>query len=96
MQRGTNCEVTAIASRDLGRAEQAAERMGIPRVHGSYEALLADADVEAVYIPLPNHLHVAWSIKALEAGKHVLCEKPIGLTPATGSNLSMPRSDFRV
>jgi len=72
-------QVTAIASRDGVQARLAAGRLGIPRAHASYEALLDDAGIDAVYIPLPNHLHVPWSIKALEAGKHVLCEKPIGL-----------------
>jgi D-xylose 1-dehydrogenase (NADP+, D-xylono-1,5-lactone-forming) len=70
-------EVVAVGSRDRGRGEEFAERHGIARVHGSYEELLADGDVEAVYIPLPNSLHVPWSVKALEAGKHVLCEKPM-------------------
>jgi xylose dehydrogenase (NAD/NADP) len=70
-------DVVAVASRDRARGEEFAARHAIPRVHGSYEDLLADADVEAVYIPLPNSLHVPWSIKALEAGKHVLCEKPL-------------------
>jgi predicted dehydrogenase len=71
--------VVAIASRHAASAEAAAQKLGIPRAHASYEALLRDPEIEAVYIPLPNHLHVPWSIKALEAGKHVLCEKPIGL-----------------
>jgi predicted dehydrogenase len=70
-------EVVAVGSRDRARGEEFAARHGIARVHGSYEELLADADVEAVYIPLPNSLHVPWSVKALEAGKHVLCEKPL-------------------
>src|SRR5690606_180175 len=72
-------EVVAIASRDLARARAAADELDIPRAHGSYEALLEDPDVDAVYVPLPNHLHVPWSIRALEAGKHVLCEKPIAM-----------------
>jgi predicted dehydrogenase len=76
---GRNIEVVAIASRSAERAAAAARELGIPRAHGSYEALLADPDVDGIYIPLPNHLHVAWSIKAAEAGKHVLCEKPIAL-----------------
>ncbi len=80
MQRGEWCDVAAIASRDLKKAQQAAKQLGIRKVYGSYEELLADSDVEAIYNPLPNHLHVPWSIKAAEAGKHVLCEKPISLT----------------
>jgi predicted dehydrogenase len=87
MQRGKHTEVTAIASRDLARAQAAADRLGIAKAHGSYEALLADPNVDAIYNPLPNHLHVSWSIKALEAGKHVLCEKPIGLSSAEGQEL---------
>ena len=71
------CEVRAIASRDARRAAEVARSMDIPTAHARYEDLLADPEIEAVYIPLPNHLHVAWSIRALEAGKHVLCEKPI-------------------
>ena len=80
MQQGQYTEVVAIASRDEARARASADELGIPTAHGSYEALLADPNVDAVYNPLPNHLHVPWSIKAIEAGKHVLCEKPIALT----------------
>ncbi|MBP8305163.1 MAG: Gfo/Idh/MocA family oxidoreductase [Phycisphaerae bacterium] len=80
LQAGRQCSVTAIASRYGRKAEAAAKQLGIPKAYGSYETLLADPDVEAVYIPLPNHLHVPWSVRAIEAGKHVLCEKPIGLT----------------
>jgi D-xylose 1-dehydrogenase (NADP+, D-xylono-1,5-lactone-forming) len=69
-------EVIAVASRDSGRAEAYAREHGLERAHGSYEALLEDPDIEAVYIPLPNGLHVPWTLRALEAGKHVLCEKP--------------------
>jgi len=87
MQQGASCEIVAIASRRLETATEAAARLGIPRAHGSYEALLADPEVDAIYNPLPNHLHVAWSIRALEAGKHVLCEKPIGLSSAEGQKL---------
>lgn len=82
MQRAANCEVVAIASRDHGRAVDAAAMLGIGRAHGSYSALLEAPDVDAVYIPLPNHLHMPWSIQAMQAGKHVLCEKPITLTLA--------------
>lgn len=87
MQKCRHGEVVAIASRSREAAEAAAKRLGIPRAHGSYEALLADENVDAIYNPLPNHLHVPWSIKALEAGKHVLCEKPIGLSSAEGQQL---------
>src|SRR5581483_5095065 len=75
MQSGEMMEVSAIASRDLHKAREAAAELGIPRSFGSYEELLADPDIEAIYNPLPNHLHVPWSIRAAEMGKHVLCEK---------------------
>ncbi len=74
-------EVVAIGSRDRARAEAQAQALGIPRAHDSYEALLADPDVEAVYVALPNSLHVEWSVRALEAGRHVLCEKPLSRHP---------------
>ena len=80
MQQGTYSAVTAIASRDKERAESVAQKFGIAKAYGSYEELLKDPDVDAIYIPLPNEQHVPWSIKTLEAGKHVLCEKPIALT----------------
>ena len=87
MQRGQFSAVTAIASRSLDKARAAAAPLGIPKAYGSYEELLADPDVDAVYNPMPNHLHVPWSIKALQAGKHVLCEKPIALSAAEGQTL---------
>jgi len=80
MQAGEWSEIAAIASRDLQRAQGAAEQFGIAKAYGSYEELLADPEIEAIYNPLPNHLHVPWTRKAMEAGKHVLCEKPISLT----------------
>src|SRR5438094_4364582 len=75
MERGERSEIVAIASRQLARARQAAEESGIGKAYGSYEELLADPELEAIYKPLPNHLHVPWSILAAERGKHVLCEK---------------------
>jgi predicted dehydrogenase len=91
MQRGACCEITAIASRDKKRAEEAAGRLGIRKAYGSYEELLRDGELEAIYNPLPNHLHVPWSIKAAEAGKHVLCEKPISVNVAGAKTLLATR-----
>jgi predicted dehydrogenase len=87
MQLGEYSEVTAIASRGLARARAAADQLGIQKAYGSYEELLADPDVDAIYNPLPNQLHVPWSIRAAEAGKHVLCEKPLSLTVAEAKSL---------
>ncbi len=88
MQKGKYIEFNAIASRNLEKGKAAAAQLGIPHVYGSYEELLADSNIDAIYNPLPNHLHVPWSIKALEAGKHVLCEKPIAMTSAEAQKLA--------
>ena len=87
MQQGEYSEITGIASRNLDAAKSAARELGIPRAYGSYQELLDDPEIDAIYNPLPNHLHVPWSLKVLEAGKHVLCEKPIALTSAEGGEL---------
>lgn len=82
MQKSTLTPVVAIASRDFAKAQAAAEELDIQKAYGSYEDMLADPDIDAIYNPLPNHLHVPWSIRAAEAGKHVLCEKPLSLDVA--------------
>ena len=99
MMKGKYCEVQAIASRNLDAAEKAAGRLEIPRAYGSYDELLEDDEIEAVYIPLPNHLHVPWAIKSLQAGKHVLVEKPIGLSSKEARKLldeSLKYPDLKV
>jgi predicted dehydrogenase len=87
MQRAKYCEITAISSRDLNESKRVASTLGISKAYGSYEELLSDSEIDAVYIPLPNHLHVAWAIKAMEAGKHVLLEKPVGLSSKQAESL---------
>lgn len=81
------CEIVAIASSSIEKAQDAAMKLGIQKAYGSYEDLLNAPEIDAVYIPLPNHLHVSWSIKALEAGKHVLCEKPLAMTATEANKL---------
>jgi predicted dehydrogenase len=92
MQQSQLTTIAAIASRDLAKARQAAAKHGIPKAYGSYEELLADPEIDAIYNPLPNHLHVPWTIKAAEAGKHVLCEKPLSLTTAEAETLIAVRA----
>ena len=87
MQQSEFCEIVAIASSRIEKAQAAAMKLGIPKAYGSYEELLNAPEIDAVYIPLPNHLHVPWSIKALEAGKHVLCEKPLAMTATEANKL---------
>jgi predicted dehydrogenase len=91
MQGGTWTQIVGIASRDHAKARAVASELGIPKAFGSYEALLADPEIDAVYNALPNHLHVPWSIRAAEAGKHVLCEKPVGLDVADAERLLVAR-----
>jgi predicted dehydrogenase len=91
MQSSEWSEVVAIASRDIGNAQRSAAEMSIPKAYGSYEELIEDPAIEAIYNPLPNHLHVPWSIRAAEAGKHVLCEKPIALSVAEALKLMEAR-----
>lgn len=85
--RASNAEVVAIASRDGDRARAAADRLGIPTSYGSYDELLAADDVDALYVPLPNDQHAEWTVRAVEAGKHVLCEKPLAMTAAQAQQM---------
>ena len=96
MKNCTRSKVVAIASRDLARARSAADQLGIERAYGTYEDLLADKQVDAIYNPLPNHLHVPWSVKSAEAGKHVLCEKPIALSVEETKQLIAVRDRTKV
>jgi predicted dehydrogenase len=96
MQRGGWSRIIAIASRDHDRATRVADQLDIDRTYGSYDDLLDDPDVEAVYIPLPNHLHVPWALRAAERGKHVLCEKPIALSATEAQSLIAARDRFGV
>ena len=96
MQKCQFAEVSAIASRTLDSAQKAAAELGIAKAYGSYEELLADPEIDAVYNPLPNDLHVAWTIKAARAGKHVLCEKPIALNAEEARTLLAVRDETKV
>ena len=91
MQKGEWSEIVAIASRERNKAQDAARALGIAKAYGSYEELLLDPEIEAIYNPLPNQLHVPWTLKAAEAGKHVLCEKPLSLTAEEARMLLAPR-----
>jgi predicted dehydrogenase len=87
MRKSAYCEIVGIASRNEEQAQSVARLLNVPKAYGSYEALLNDDRIDAIYIPLPNHMHVEWSIKALNAGKHVLCEKPIGVSSSDAEKL---------
>src|SRR6516165_5430797 len=94
-----NCEfaeVAAVASRSLAKSQEFAKGLGIPKAYGSYEELIDDPDIEVIYNPLPNHLHVEWSIRAASRGKHVLCEKPIARNVAEARRLLQARDDYGV
>lgn len=94
MQKGKHTTITAMSSRNLDKAQKIAETLNIPKAYGSYEQLLDDPDIEAVYIPLPNHLHVEWTLRALKAGKHVLCEKPIAVNSEEAEYLNKKVKNF--
>jgi predicted dehydrogenase len=96
MQQAANVEIAAIASRDLSKAQMAAAQLSIPAAYGTYEELLADAEIDAIYNPLPNHLHVPWSALAAAAGKHVLCEKPIAMNAEEAQLLIDARNKYGV
>jgi predicted dehydrogenase len=96
IQRADNCDVIALASRDIDRATAAAARLEIPRAYGSYEELITDEDVDAVYIPLPNDLHAEWTMKAAAAGKHILCEKPLAMNAAQAQEMARACDDAGV
>ena len=95
MLKSRDIEIVAISSRKLKSAQAAAAKLGIPKSYGSYEAMLEDPEIEAVYNPLPNHLHVPLTLAAAKAGKHVLCEKPIAITAKEAAKLPrFPRASM--
>src|SRR5581483_10940876 len=93
MKKGALTSLRALASRDLAKSKAAAQALGIPKAYGTYEELLADPEIEAIYNPLPNHMHVEWTARAARAGKHVLCEKPIALTAKEAETLLAAQKD---
>lgn len=94
MQNGELCEITAISSRSLEKAKETANKLGILKAYGSYEEIINDPDIDAVYNPLPNDMHISWTIKALEGEKHVLCEKPIGMNICEAESLLTAAKEF--
>ena len=96
MQKAPLVSIRALASRSLDKAQRAASSSGVPRAYGSYEELIADPEIEAIYNPLPNHLHVPWSIEAARAGKHVLCEKPIAMNARDAEELARVQEETGV
>jgi predicted dehydrogenase len=96
MLRSELAEVSAVASRSLGKAQQFAGEFSIPKAYGSYEELINDPEIEAIYNPLPNHLHVEWSVRAASRGKHVLCEKPLARTVAEARRVLAARDEYGV
>lgn len=96
MMKNPLCHVVAVASRDEASAREMAAELGIPKAYGSYEALLADPEIEAIYNPLPNHLHVPMTLAAAAAGKHVLCEKPIAITAEEAEPLKQASSQVLI
>jgi len=94
MQKGEYSKVQAIASRDMEKAKNIASKLNIQKSYGSYQELLYDKEIEAIYIPLPNHMHVDWTIKSLKAGKHVLCEKPISMDAAEAQKLLRASTEY--
>ena len=96
MQKGGNIDIVGISSRDLTKAQQAARVLAIPKTYGSYEEMVCDPEIEAIYIPLPNHLHFEWTKKAIENGNHVLCEKPMTLRSKEILELIQLRNEFKV
>lgn len=96
MKKCEFAEITAISSRTVEKAEAAAKEFGIPKFHGSYEALLGDPEIDVIYNPLPNHLHAEWTVRAASEGKHVLCEKPLGVNTAEARRMLEARDEYGV